>query len=124
MKTATTILSLLLFTSVAFAQDAQESKPAPTVAVCKADLKAWSASKKETLTIEAIMARMNEMYACADGSQHHRHSDKKISAYLTEFYRTHTELANRALDFIEDHGLKDQFTEEKNGTVADVDAKK
>ena len=38
-----------------------------------------------------------------------------IGAYLDEFYRIHTELANRALDFIENHDLKATFYEEKNG---------
>lgn len=89
--------------------------PKPTPAVCKADLKSWSGSKTETLTIDQIMTRMNEMFACADDAHQH-HSDKKMRAYLDEFYRTHTELANRAFDFIENHDLKAKFYEEKNGT--------
>ena len=88
--------------------------PKPTPAACKADLKAWSGSKTETLTIDQIMSRMNAMFNCADEAHHH-HSDKKMRAYLDEFYRIHTELANRALDFIENHDLKATFYEEKNG---------
>jgi hypothetical protein len=90
-------------------------EPKPTPAVCKADLKVWSGSKTESLTIEQIMARMNEMVACADEAHRHHRSDKKMRAYLDEFYRTHSELANRAFDFIESHNLKAKFYEEKNG---------
>jgi len=87
----------------------------PNSAVCKADLKAWSGSKTETLTIEQISTRMNEMVACAVEAHQHRHSDKKMHAYLDEFYRTHSELANRAFDFITRHDLQGQFGEEENG---------
>jgi len=86
----------------------------PTPAVCKADLKAWSGSKTETLTVDQIMTRMNELFACADASKKH---EKRMRAYLDEFYRTHSELANRAFDFITRHDLKGQFDEEeKDGT--------
>jgi hypothetical protein len=87
----------------------------PTPAVCKADLKAWSAQKTETLTIEQIDTRMTEMVACANEVHHHYHSDKKMHAYLDEFYRTHSELANRAFDFITRHDLQGQFGDEENG---------
>jgi hypothetical protein len=109
----TLLFTVLILTMASGAMAAPEPKPTP--AVCKADLKAWSGSKTESLTIEEIMARMNEMVACADEAHHHHHSDKKVLAYLDEFYRTHTELANRAFDFIEDHSLKAKFNEEKNG---------
>jgi hypothetical protein len=36
-------------------------------------------------------------------------------AYLYEFYRTHAELGNRALDFIKRHDLEAPFREEENG---------
>ena len=91
--------------------------PKPTAAVCKADLKAWSGSgptsKTETLTIEQLQARMTEMVACADAAHHHWHSDKRVLMYLDVFYRTHTQLADRAFDFISNHNLRDQFYEEE-----------
>ena len=87
----------------------------PTPALCKVDLKEWSGQKTETLTIAQISERMNLMVACADEAHHHHHSDKKTYAYLNEFYREHTELANRTFDFITRHNLKPQFDEEENG---------
>jgi hypothetical protein len=54
---------------------------------------------------------MNTMVACADLSKKH---EKQVRAYLEEFYRTHSELANRAFDFITRHGLAEQFGEEEN----------
>ena len=59
--------------------------PKPGSAVCKADLKAWSASKTETLAIADLNERMNVMFACADLSKKH---EKRARAYLDEFYRT------------------------------------
>jgi hypothetical protein len=85
----------------------------PTPAVCKADLNAWSKSKLESLTIEQIKTRMHEMVACADEAHHHHHSDKQVLMYLAEFSRTHSELADRAFDFIVDHNLRDQFYAEE-----------
>lgn len=90
-----------------------DAKAAPTV--CKANLKEWSQEKTEPLTIDEIYVRMNMMVACADEAHHHRHSDKKTLAYINEFYRVHTELANRTLDFIARHNLKTQFNDEENG---------
>lgn len=111
MKTPSSlVLFLMLATGAVAAPD-----PTPTPAVCKADLKAWAASKTETLTIEQINERMNTMFACADEAHHHRHRDKKVRIYLDEFYRVHTELANRTFDFITKHGLEAQFREEENG---------
>jgi hypothetical protein len=81
----------------------------PTPAVCKADLNTWSKSKLESLTIEQIKTRMHEMVACADETHHHRHSDNQVLMYLAEFYRTHSELADRSFDFIVNHNLRDQF---------------
>jgi hypothetical protein len=104
------VFVLTLASSVMAAPD---QKPAP--AVCKADLKTWSAQKTETLTIEQINTRMNEMVACADEAHQHRHSHRKMSAYLDEFYRTRSELANRAFDFIARHDLRGQFAEQENG---------
>jgi hypothetical protein len=86
--------------------------PEPSPGVCKADLKAWSASKTETLTIKELNERMNTMFTCADLYKKH---EKQVRAYLGEFYRTHAELANRAFDFITRHGLSEQFGAEENG---------
>jgi len=65
---------------------------------------------------------MNEMVACADETHHHHHSDKQVLMYLNEFYRTHSELADRAFDFIVNHNLRDQFYAEegaaRNETVS------
>jgi hypothetical protein len=112
--TITRLVSFTLFilTLASGAMAAPDQKPTP--AVCKADLKAWSASKTETLTIQQIDTRMNEMFTCADEARRH-HNDKKMWAYLDEFYRTHSELANRAFDFIKRHDLQGQFGEEENG---------
>ena len=90
-----------------------EAKPTPSL--CKANLKEWSGQKTETLTIPQIFERVNMMVAYADEAHHHRHSDKKTYAYLAEFYRVHTELANRTFDFITKHNLRPQFDEEENG---------
>ncbi|MFI5059336.1 MAG: hypothetical protein ACHQLQ_14270 [Candidatus Acidiferrales bacterium] len=89
--------------------------PGPSPGVCKADLKAWAASKTETLTIKELNERMNTMFACADLSKKH---EKQVRAYLGEFYRTHSELANRAFNFITRHGLAEQFGVEENGTAS------
>ncbi|MFY9754203.1 MAG: hypothetical protein WAJ92_16295 [Candidatus Acidiferrales bacterium] len=109
------ILPGLLFLLIAAkgAAAAPDSKATPVI--CKANLKAWTASKTETLTIDQIMERMNTMFACADEAHHHHHSDKRVRIYLDEFYRVHTELANRTFDFITKHGLETQFREEENG---------
>jgi hypothetical protein len=95
--------------------------PKPSPSVCKADLKAWSASKTETLTITELNERMNTMFGCADLSKKH---EKQVRAYLDEFYRTHTELANRAFNFITRHNLKAQFDEEENGVGGSQTASK
>jgi hypothetical protein len=119
MKTALIAAGLFLAAMPAFAQSDTPPEPKPTPAVCKADLKAWSgsgpASKTETLTLERLQARMNEMVACADEAHHHWHSDKRVLLYLDMFYRTHSELAQRAFDFIVRHDLGGQFKEEENG---------
>lgn len=78
METFSVVLFLL--TVVSSATAAQE--PNLTTTVCKADLKSWSASKTEILTIEQINERMNTMFACADEAGHHRHNDKKVWTYL------------------------------------------
>src|ERR1700733_7211257 len=113
MKTLSLAFFVLTVASAAMA--APETTPTP--AVCKADLKAWSGSgpesKTETLTIEQLHTRMNEMVACADEARHHWHSDKQVLMYLDTFYRTHSELADRAFDFITRHDLQGQFGEEE-----------
>jgi hypothetical protein len=101
---------LFVFLTIAFGTLAA---PEPGPSVCKADLKAWSASKTETLTITELNEHMKIMFACADQSKKH---EKQVRAYLAEFYRTHGELANRAFDFITRHGLAEQFGAEENGT--------
>jgi hypothetical protein len=111
MKTPSLLVLLVTLATGAVAAP----EPTPTSAVCKADLKAWAASKTETLTNEQINERMNTMFACADEAHHHHHSGKKVRAYLDEFYRVHSELANRTFDFITKHGLQAQFREEENG---------
>jgi hypothetical protein len=116
----TLALTFFVLTVASGAMAAPDPKPAPTPAVCKADLKAWSGSKTDTLTIEQIDTRMNEMVACADEAHHHHHSDKKMRAYLDEFYRTHSEPASRAFDFIVSHDLGAKFYEEKNGVSGET----
>jgi len=111
------VFVLTLASSVMAAPD---EKPVP--AVCKADLKAWSAQETKTLTIDQINIRMNEMVACAKEAHQHRHSHKKVRAYLDEFYRTHTELADRAFDFIKSHDLGAKFYEEKNEVNGEIAA--
>ena len=48
----------------------------------------------------------NSMVACADLMKKH---EKKMRQFLDEFYRVHSELANRAFDFIQGHDLRSQF---------------
>jgi hypothetical protein len=110
MKTVSLVLLLL---TVASGTMAATEPPSPSV--CKADLKTWSLSKTEPLTIDQVYERMNTMLDCADDAHHHHHSNKKMLAYLMEFYRVHTELAHRSFDFIMRHNLQDQFHEEENG---------
>jgi hypothetical protein len=121
LKTLSLLLVLACVTRPTLASP-PETKPTP--AVCKANLKEWTEQKTESLTIDQIFERMNTMVACADESHHHRHSDKKTLAYLNEFYRVHTELANRTLDFITRHNLKAQFDEEENGVASGQTASK
>jgi hypothetical protein len=105
------VLALLVLVVASGVTAAPEQTP--TRAVCKADFKAWSKSSLESLTIDQIKTRMNEMVACADEAHHHHHSDKQVQMYLDEFYRTHAELADRAFDFIVNHNLRDQFYAEE-----------
>ena len=107
------VLLFALFVLMAASGVMAAPEQTPTPATCKADLKAWSKSKLESLTIDQIKARMNEMVACADEAHHHHHSDKQVQTYLDEFYRTHAELADRAFDFIVNHNLRDQFYAEE-----------
>ena len=123
MRTPLLALSVLMVASGAMA--APEQTPSP--AACKADLKAWSKSNLESLTIDQIKTRMNEMVACADEAHHHHHGDKQVQTYLDEFYRTHAELADRAFDFIVNHNLRDQFYAEegaRNETASNKPDKK
>jgi hypothetical protein len=105
------LLVLAIFT-VAVPTLAAPPEAKPTPSACKMNLKEWSQQKTETLTITELRERMNIMFACADQSKKH---EKQVRAYLEEFYRTHSELANRAFDFITRHGLAEQFGAEENG---------
>lgn len=116
MRAIAFVFFMLMVASGAMA--ASDEKPDP--AVCKADLKTWSGQSTETLTIDQINTRMNEMVACAAESHQHRHSHNKVRAYLDEFYRTRTELANRAFEFIKSHDLGAKFYEEKNEVSAEI----
>lgn len=110
MKTLSFAVFALAVASGAMAAPA----PKPTPAVCKADLKAWSAQEIGSLTIRGLQDRMDEMYACAD--QNKKGDEEQTLLYLNEFYRTNAELAGRSFDFIERHGLAKQFGKEENGT--------
>jgi hypothetical protein len=110
MKRLSLMLSLL---TVAAPIMAAPPEAKPLSSACKLDLKEWSRQKTETLTITELNERMNIMFACADQSKKH---EKQVRAYLGEFYRTHSELANRSFDFITRHGLAEQFGAEENGT--------
>jgi hypothetical protein len=107
----TLLFTLFVLAVASGAMAAPEQAPPP--ALCKADLKTWSKSNVESLTIDQIKSRMTEMVACADEARHHHHSDKQVQMYLDEFYRTHAELAGRAFDFIVNHGLRTQFYAEE-----------
>ena len=113
----TRIFTILVFVlTFAVVGIAAPDDPKPSPAVCKADLKAWSVQKIETLTIAQIDERMTVMVACAQQEKKH---EKKMRAYLDEFYRTHSELADRTFDFITRHDLQKQFGEEENGATTE-----
>lgn len=113
MKTLFLTLVLAVASSAMAAQDSTPA-PKPNVAVCKANLKAWSAEKTETLSNDQIFERMNMMIACGDEAKKAKKKDKEVLAYVYEFYRTHSELGNRGLDFIKRHDLQTQFHQEEN----------
>ncbi|SRR6266481_8058768 len=117
MKTLLTVILVLVAASSTMAAQGSDSTPTPktSLAVCKADLKMWSADKTETLSIDQIFERMNMMVACGDEAKKAKKKDKEVLSYLYEFYRTHAELGNRTLDFIKRHDLSAQFREEENG---------
>ena len=117
MKTLLIVLLVLVAASSTMATQGSDSTPTPkpSLAVCKADLKIWSADKTEALSIDQIFERMNMMVACGDEAKIAKKKDKEVMNYLYEFYRTHAELGNRTLDFIKRHDLSAQFREEENG---------
>lgn len=117
MRTLLLVILVLVAASSAVARQGADSPPTPkpSLAVCKADLKLWSADKTETLSIDQIFERMNMMVACGDEAKKAKKKDKEVMSYLYEFYRTHAELGNRTLDFIKRHDLSTQFREEENG---------
>jgi hypothetical protein len=106
MRTLSLIFFVLTLASCAIA--APEASPSLTT--CKSDLKAWSVQKTEALTIKQLNEHMNEMFACAQETKKH---EKQMRTFLDEFYRTHSELADRAFDFITRHDLQGQFGEEE-----------
>jgi len=117
MKTLLPVILVLVAASSTVAGQGSDSGPTPkpSLAVCKADLKKWSAEKTETLSNDQIFERMNMMVACGDEAKKAKKKDKEVLAYVYEFYRTHSELGNRALDFIKRHDLGAQFRDEENG---------
>ena len=110
MKRLSLVLAVLTIAAPVIAAP-PEAKP--TSSTCKVDLKEWSQQKTATLTITQLNERMNIMFACADVVKKH---EKQARSYLDEFYRTHSELASRAFDFITRHGLSEQFGAEENGS--------
>ena len=126
MKTLLLVILVLVAASSAVARQGADSPPTPkpSLAVCKADLKLWSADKAETLSIDQIFERMNMMVACGDEAKKAKKKDKEVMGYLYEFYRTHAELGNRTLDFIKRHDLSTQFREEENGVNGAQSAEK
>jgi hypothetical protein len=127
MKTLLLVILVLVAASSVVARQGADSTPTPKPsgpAVCKADLKKWSAEKTETLSNDQIFERMNVMVACGDEAKKAKKKDKEVLAYVYEFYRTHSELGNRALDFIKRHDLGTQFSEEENGVRGAQSAEK
>ena len=126
MKTLLIVILALIATSSTVAAQGSDSTATlkPSMAVCKADLKMWSADKSETLSIDQIFERMNMMVACGDLAKKAKKKDKEVLAYVNEFYRTHAELGNRALDFIKQHDLRAQLREEENGVSGSQSAAK
>jgi hypothetical protein len=126
MKTLSLVILVLVAASSTVAAQGSDSAPTPkpSPAVCKADLKKWSAEKIETLSNDQIFERMNMMVACGDVAKKAKKKDKEVLAYVYEFYRTHSELGNRALDFIKRHDLGAQFSEEENGVSGAQSAEK
>jgi hypothetical protein len=126
MKTLLIVILALIAASSTMAAQGSDSTPTPkpSLAVCKTDLKTWSADKTETLSIDQIFERMNMMVACGDEAKKAKKKDKEVMAYLYEFYRTHAELGTRTLNFIERHDLQAQFREEENGAMAAQSAEK
>jgi hypothetical protein len=126
MKPLLIVILALIATSGTMAAQGSGSTPTPkpSLAVCKADLKMWSADKTETLSIDQMFERMNMMVACGDEAKKEKKKDKEVMKYLYEFYRTHAELGNRTLDFIKKHDLSAQFREEENGVNGAQSAEK
>src|SRR5208282_3200542 len=116
MRTLLLVILVLVAASSAVARQGADSPPTPkpSLTVCKADLKVWSADKTETLSIDQIFERMNVMVACGDEAKKAKKKDKEVMAYIFEFYRTHAELGTRTLNFIDRHDLQAQFREEEN----------
>jgi hypothetical protein len=120
MKSALIILLFLLVTPKILVAQERDLTPAPSLSVCKISLKTWSSEKIEVLSLDQLFERMHTLVACADGAKKAKKKTKVVSAYLDEFYRTHTELANRTFDFIRRHDLQVEFTNEENSKSRDT----
>ena len=120
MKSALIIFLFVLVTPKISVAQERDLSPAPSTSVCKLSLKAWSSEKIEMLTLDQLFERMHILVACADGAKKAKKKTKVVSAYLDEFYRTHTELANRTFDFIRRHDLQVEFTNEENSRSRDT----
>jgi len=122
MKSALLIFLFLLVTPKILVAQEHDSTPtpAPSLSACKVSLKTWSSEKIETLTLDQLFERMHTLVACADGAKKAKKKTKVVASYLDEFYRTHTELANRTFDFIRRHDLQVEFTNEENSRSRDT----
>jgi hypothetical protein len=126
MKTLSLIILVLAFASSVMAGQEPDSTltPKPSLALCKADLKAWAAEKTETLTIDQIFESMKTIVACGDEAKKAKKKDKEVMTYLNEFYRRQAELGTRTIRFIDRHDLSAQFREEENGVNTAQSAEK
>lgn len=118
------LILILIFMVVPKSIAAQETEstqtPKPSLPACQASLKIWSAEKTETLTLDQLFERMHTLVACADEAKKAKKKTKVVTAYLDEFYRTHTELANRTFEFIKRHDLQVEFRNEENNGIGNT----
>lgn len=112
------LLAALLF---AFPIDSQEH--APTVDVCRADSAVWNAAvmnhnpeaSKSKLPFDELAARNKEMHDCVSVDPPHVGDEPSI-ARMNTYSRLQAlytdEIAFRAMNFINRHGLGKQFLDE------------